>query len=110
MAILESTEERLVVEAGSVFNRTTLTLDKTEGRALIERRVITWEREPVELELDEIAEVDVAAVPDPESGTEIQQPELRTRTGLVFTLLVADDEVDVTAHELRDFLGLQKAA
>jgi len=107
MTILESNDHRLVVQAGSLFNVTTLTLDKDEGRACLDRRVLMWRRRPVELGLSEIDDVGIVAIKDTASGAVLHEPVLHTRRGETIPLPVADEEADLTAHELRAFLGLQ---
>jgi hypothetical protein len=106
MTIVQNTPERLVVQAGSPFGRTTLTLDKTAGRARIERSVALWRRKPMELALAEIDHVDVVTMHDGASGADVHQPVLHTRGGQTIAVPVADEEASATAAQLRGFLGL----
>jgi len=106
MTILQNTPERLVVQAGSAFGRTTFTFDKTAGRARIERSFALWQRRPLELALAEIDQVDVVTTHDGASGAELHQPVLHTRGGQAIPVPVADEEASRTAAELRGFLGL----
>ncbi len=106
MTIVLNTPERLVVQAGSAFGRTTLTLDKTAGCARIERRFALWQRRPVELALAEIDHVDVVTMHDGASGADVHQPVLHTRDGQTIAVPVPDEEASRTAAQLRGFLGL----
>lgn len=106
MTILQNTPERLVVQAGSPFGRTTLTFDKTAGCARIERSFVLWRGKPVELALAEIDQIDVITMHDGASGADIHQPVLHTRNGRTIAIPVADEEAGSTAAQLRGFLGL----
>jgi hypothetical protein len=50
MPIAESSALRLVLKSGS----TTLTLDKAAGTASLRRKMLFWERKPVEVPFSEI--------------------------------------------------------
>ena len=106
MTIVQDTAQRLVVQAGSRFNQTTLTLDKREGRARLERNLLMWRRRPVEVPLSDIAEVEVRAEVDPASGAETHVPVVRTHDGQVLALPVPDDEAEATVRRVCGFLGL----
>jgi len=106
MTIVQDTAQRLVVQAGSRLNQTTLTLDKQEGRARLERNLLMWRRKPLDLPLSDIADVEVRAEVDPASGAEVHVPIVRTRDGLVLALPVADAEAESTVRRVCGFLGL----
>lgn len=106
MAIVQDTAQRLVVQAGSRLNQTTLTLDKQEGRARLERNLLLWRRRPVEVPLSDIAEVEMRAQVDPASGAETHVPVVRTHDGRVLALPVADAEAETTIRRVCGFLGL----
>jgi len=109
MTILQHTPERLVVQAGSLINQCTLTLDRTTGSARLDRTMLLWPRKPVELSLAEIDRVDVITMHDGASGADVHEPVLHTRSGTTIPVPVADEEASVTAAELRGFLGLARA-
>lgn len=106
MTIVQETPERLVVQAGSRLNQTTLTLDRQQGRAWLERNLLMWRRKPVEVALADIADVEIRAEIDPASGAEMHVPIMRTRDGMVLTLPVAEAEADDTVRRVCGFLGL----
>ena len=106
MTILQQTPERLVVQAGSLINRCTLTLDRTTGGARLDRTLLLWPRKPMEFALADIDQVDVITTHDPASGADMHQPVLHTRSGTAIAVPVADEEAGSTATQLRGFLGL----
>jgi hypothetical protein len=106
MTILESTQERLVVQSGSLFNQTTLTLDKNAGRARLDHSLLMWKRAPREFALRDIADVDLLTVRDAVSGADTHMPVLRTRAGDVVNVPASETEATQTAERLRAFLGL----
>lgn len=106
MTILESTRERFVVQAGSLLNQTTLTLDKGEGRARIEHSMLMWKLKPREFGLQDIAGVDLLTIKDAVSGADTHTPVLRTRAGDVISVPAGETEAGETAERLRQFLGL----
>src|SRR4029453_5170222 len=55
MAITEKTSHRLVLKSGS----TTLTLDKTADKAILQRKVLLWGLKPVEAPLSEISDITI---------------------------------------------------
>ena len=65
MPILENTPQRLVLRSGS----NTLTLDKGSGTGSLQRKMLFWNRKPVELPLSDFTEVKLDAVKDPVSAT-----------------------------------------
>jgi hypothetical protein len=106
MTILESTPQRMVVQAGSLLNQLTLTLDKETGRARLDRSMLMWHRKPVDIPLAEIDHVDVVSIHDAVSGADVHEPVLHTRTGDTIPLPVPDDEADHMVAQLRGFLGI----
>jgi len=109
MAIVENTPTRLAISAGSGLGQTKLTLDKSEGRALLERKMLAIKRKPVEIALSEIEAVDVVGKKDAASGAVVHQPVLRTRGGEAIPIAVEDEQAENTARCLRGFLGLDAA-
>jgi hypothetical protein len=101
--IIESTPQRVVAQSGS----TTLTLDKTAGKATLQRKLLFWKLKPLELPLAEVAEFSVDVGVDRASGVEICNTMLVTRSGAAWAL-PADDRKDAeaTAAAMRAFLGL----
>ncbi|MBX9844939.1 MAG: hypothetical protein K2Z80_24320 [Xanthobacteraceae bacterium] len=106
MTILQNTPERLVVQAGSLINQCTLTLDRASGNARLDRKLLLWPRKPVEFALADIDHVDVITSHDPASGADTHLPVLHRRTGAAITVPVAEAEARSTATQLRGFLGL----
>jgi hypothetical protein len=107
MSILQSTPQRLIVRCGSRLNQTTLTLDRIDQRASIERVILFWHRRPLELPLADIEDIAVTSMMDPASGAEIFQPVVRTHTGQTIALPNAEKaEAEDTARHVRSFLGL----
>ena len=60
MPTIESTPQRLVLQSGS----TKLTLDKEAGKVSMQRKVLFWNRAPIEKALAEIADATVDAAVD----------------------------------------------
>ena len=107
MTIVQSTPQRLVVRGGSRLNQTTLTLDKDDHRASVERIILFWRRRPLELPLADIKDVAVTSVMDAASGAETYQPVVRTHTGRTIAFPVTEKaEANDTARRVRNFLGL----
>ena len=106
MTILQNTPERLVVQAGSLINQCTLTLDRASGNARLDRKLLMWPRKPVEFALADIDQVDVVTSHDPASGADTHLPVLHTRSGAAIAVPVAENEASSTAMQLRGFLGL----
>jgi hypothetical protein len=103
MPILENTPTRLSIKSGS----TMLTLDKNNGKGVLQRKLIFWQQKPVEKALSEIASVSVDAGVDRASGVEICHTMVIFRTGDAWALPAADkNEAQVNAVAIRDFLHL----
>jgi len=106
MAIVERSNNRLVVEAGGSLSAFSLSLDKQAGLARIERSTLMWKRKPLEMPLAAIRGFDVARFKDAASGAELRKLVLRTQTDEAIELPVEEKAVDETAATLRDFLGI----
>ena len=107
MTIIQSTPQRLIVQCGSRLNQTTLTLDKNDHRASVERILLFWRRRPLELPLADIEDVAVTSMMDAASGAETYQPVVRTHTGQTIAFPVTEKaDADDTARRVRGFLGL----
>src|SRR5262245_26639109 len=103
MPIAESTTERLVLKSGS----TTLTLDKSKGTAILQRKILIVSLKPIEAPLSDIVSVTVDAAVDRASGVEVCHTMLVTRAGAGWAL-PAKDKADAQANAaaIRGFLGL----
>jgi hypothetical protein len=105
--ITESAPQRMVLQSGS----TTLTLDKTAGKATMQRKLLFWKLKPLETALEEIAGVEVDAGVDRASGIEVCNTMLVTRAGAAWALPAADKkDAESTAAAIRNFLGLASDA
>ena len=103
MPILESTQTRLSIKSGS----TTLTLDKTSGKVTLQRKLMFWQKKPVEKPLSEVASVSVDAAVDRASGVEICHTMVVFKAGDAWALPAADkNEAQGNATAIRNFLGL----
>jgi hypothetical protein len=101
--ITESTPQRMVLQSGS----TTLTLDRTAGKATLQRKVLFWTAKPAELPLSEVADTTVDAGVDRASGVELCNTVLVMRSGAAWALPAADKtDAEATAVAVRGFLGL----
>src|SRR5437764_14650771 len=67
MPITERTADRLVLKSGS----TTLTLDKTADKAILQRKLLLWRLKPVEAALSDISDITIDAAVDRASGVEV---------------------------------------
>ena len=106
MTILQNTPERLVVQAGSLINQCTLTLDRASGNARLDRKLLMWPRKPVEFALADVDHVDLITSRDPVSGADTHLPVLHRRSGEAIAVPVREAEASSTATQLRGFLGL----
>lgn len=104
MGVIESTPVRVVLRSGS----TTLTLDKSAGKAVLQRKLLFWAMKPMEIPLAEVAEVAVDAGVDRASGVDVCNTMLIARSGAAWALPAADKkDAQATADTVRDFLGLK---
>ena len=106
MAIVERSNNRLVVEAGGGLSAFSLALDKRAGLARIERSMLMWKRKPLEMPLNEIKGFDVASFKDAASGAELRKLLMRTRADEAIEVPVEEAAMEQTAAALRDFLGI----
>jgi hypothetical protein len=100
--IVESTPQRMVLQSGS----TTLTLDKTAGKATMQRKLLFWNLKPMETPLAEVANFEVDTGVDRASGIEVCNTMLVTRAGAAWAIPAADKkDAEATAVAMRGFLG-----
>ena len=103
MPILESTPQRLVLQAGS----TTLTRDKDAGTGCLQRKLLFWKMKPLQHALADFADVTVDAAIDRASGVEVCHTMLVTRAGEGWALPAADKkDAESTKTAVRGFLRL----
>ena len=101
MPILENTQTRLSIKAGS----TTLTIDKTSDKISLQRKLLFWQRKPVEKPLSEVASVSVVVAVDRASGVEICHTMVIFKAGNAWALPAADkNEAQGNANAIRDLL------
>ena len=102
MPIMESTGRRLVLKSGS----TTLTLSRDDDKAVMQQKLLFWNRKPFETALSNISEIKVDAAVDRASGVEIYSTKLVTITGAAWALPAADKKDALSAADaLRTFLA-----
>jgi hypothetical protein len=103
MANLEITPRKLALKEGS----TTLMLDKDSGKAVLQQKILLWNKKPVEFALSDIDDIAVKSRVDGASGVTIHHSVLHRRTGetAVLTTEKAND-AEATVRKLRDFVGL----
>ena len=102
MLILENTQTRLSIKSGS-----TLTLDKTSGKITLQRKLLFWQKKPVEKPLSEVVAVSVDAGVDRASGVEICHTMVIFKAGDAWALPATDkNEAKGNATAIRDFLHL----
>lgn len=109
MAILQQSDEVLVVKAGTrMLSETKLTLDRTHGIARVERATFLIPRRTEEVPLAEIEDIALRPEKDGASGAERYLPVIRLASGRVLALPPIDDkaEAEDTARQLRQFVGL----
>jgi hypothetical protein len=105
-SVVEHTPQRLVLESGS----TRLTLDKSAGTAVMQRKLLFWSLKPSEKPLAEIANVTIDAAVDRASGVEICHAMLVSRSGEGWALPARDKgSAQAAAAEINRFLGLPPA-
>jgi hypothetical protein len=103
MPITEKTPHRLVLKSGS----TTLTLDKTAGKVVLQRKVLLWGLKPVEASLSEVGDITVDTAVDRASGVEVCHTMLIMQAGAGWAFPAADKaEAETNAAAMRDFLGM----
>ena len=103
MPILENTQTRLSIKSGS----TTLMLDKTSGKITLQRKLLFWQRKPLEKSLSEVVSVSVDVTVDRASGVEIFHTMVIFKAGAAWALPAADkSEAQGNATAIRDLLRL----
>lgn len=103
MATIECTPQRLVLQSGA----TKLTLDKEAGKVSMQRKVLFWNRAPMEKTLDDIADATVDTAVDRSSGVEVCNTMLISRAGEGWALPANDKkDAEATARQIKEFLGL----
>jgi hypothetical protein len=103
MAMIESTPSRLILKDGS----TTVTFDKTSGHAILQQRILLWNKKPVEFDLADIDDIAVKSEMDGLSGARIYHSVMHRRTGETMVLTTEESkEAEVTVSRLREFVGL----
>ena len=103
MAMIESTPSRLILKDGS----TTVTFDKTSGHAILQQRILLWNKRPVEFDLADIDDIAVKSEMDGLSGARIYHSVMHRRTGETMVLTTEEPKAaEVTVSRLREFVGL----
>ncbi len=86
---------------------TTLTLDKSAGKAVMQRKILFVKMKPSEIGLSEIADVTLDVGVDRASGVEVCNAMLVTREGAAWALPASDKpDAEKSASAMRKFLGL----
>ena len=103
MKHIEEIPGKLVLKAGS----TTLTLDKETGKATLQKKLLLWNKKPVEFALSDIDDIAVKSEVDGASGATIHHSVPHRRTGEV-TVLTTEEAEDAakTVKKLHGFVGL----
>jgi hypothetical protein len=93
----------LVLRSGS----TTLTLDKEVGKVSMQRKMLFWNRAPIEKTLAEIVDATVDTAVDRSSGVEVCNTVLISRAGAGWALSANDKkDAEATMRRIKQFLGL----
>ncbi len=99
--IVENAPERLVLRSGS----TTLTLDRSMGRATLQRKLLFWPLKPAEHPLSEVTDVATDVAVDRASGVEVCNTMLVMRGGEGWALPASDKkDAEASARAIREFL------
>jgi hypothetical protein len=99
--IIEHAPERLVLRAGS----TTLTLDRSMGRATLQRKLLFWPLKPAEHSLSDVTDVATDVAVDRASGVEVCNTMLVMRGGQGWALPASDKkDAEASARAIREFL------
>jgi hypothetical protein len=103
MANIATESDRVILHDGG----TTLTLDKAAGEAVLERKVLFWNKKPVVFPLDEIDDIAVKSEKDAMSGATLHHSVMHRRSGEVTVLTTEPPEdAEATVEALRSFIGL----
>jgi hypothetical protein len=102
IAVLESTSTRLVLKSGS----TVLTFDRSTGKVTLQRKVLVWQRKPIEASIDDVTDVSVDAAVDRASGVEVCHTMVVLRSGQAWALpATGKQDAEANALAVRQFLG-----
>jgi hypothetical protein len=103
MPITERTSHRLVLKSGS----TTLTLDKTADKVVLQRKILLWGLKPVEASISEISDITIDTTVDRASGVEVCHTMLIMRGGKGWAFPAGDKtEAETNAAAMRQFLAI----
>lgn len=103
MASIETESDRVILHDGG----TTLTLDKAAGEAVLQRKVLLWNKKPDVFPLAEIDDIAVKSEKDAMSGATLYHSVMHRRSGEVTVLTTEPaEEAEVTVQTLRSFVGL----
>jgi hypothetical protein len=103
MAHIEETAHTLTLKAGS----TTLTLDKDASKATLQKKILLWNKKPVEFALADIDDIAVKSNVDSASGAAIHHSVLHRRSGEITVLTTEEaEDANETVKKLRGFVGL----
>lgn len=84
---------------------TTLTLDRSDGKAVMQRKFLFVKMKPAEMALSDIADVTLDIGVDRASGVEVCNTMLIRRDGAAWALPAADKaDAEKSAAAMRDFL------
>ena len=103
MASIETESDRVILHDGG----TTLTLDKAAGEAVLQRKMLLWNKKPVMFPLAEIDDIAVKSETDAMSGATLYHSVMHRRSGEVTVLTTETaDDAETTVKTLRSFIGL----
>jgi hypothetical protein len=84
---------------------TTLTLDRSGGKAVLQRKFLFVKMKPAEVSLSEIADVTLDVGVDRASGVEVCSTVLVTRDGAAWAVPAADKaDAEKSVSSMREFL------
>jgi hypothetical protein len=102
MTTIERTPQKIILQSGSI----TLKLDRSTGKAVLQRKFLFWARKPLERSLSDIGEVRADTSVDPASRAEMCSTMLVMRAGGAWRLSAVDKaDAETTVSAIRDFLG-----
>lgn len=103
MANIETGSDKVVLQDGG----TTLTLDKAAGEAVLQKKVLFWNKKPVVFPLEEIDDITVLSEKDAMSGATLYHSVMHRRSGETTVLTTEPPEdAEATVNTLRSFVGL----
>ena len=103
MTEIRRNEDALELRSGG----TMLTLDKSDGKAVLQRKFLFVKMKPAEMSLSDIADVTLDIAYDGASGAEICNAMLVSRAGSAFSVPGSDKaDAEKSATAMREFLGL----